>query len=139
MLNGNEPFFDEFPLSFTTVNRQRAPVGSSGEGYIFFDPASVWLVAVAMLERPLMCCSPEDGHKPQGKLKASVTKRNGKEEKNFKPTRKGGKWTIALCVGGEHLVSNPNFGEKQASQSRSFKIAHKGPIQAMCLLIVCSK
>ena len=42
--NGNEPFFDEFRLSFTTVKRQQAPVGSSGEGYIFdgiFDCASV--------------------------------------------------------------------------------------------------
>ena len=42
----------------------------------------------------------------------------GKERRTifFKPTGKGDKWSILLCVGGENRAADPNFGSGLSKQ-----------------------
>ena len=73
----------------------------------------------AVVERTFTMCG--------GKLKAPVMRQNAfelaLEEGRFsKPTRKGKKWTILVCIAGENRAADSNLG-KTASRYTSFETA----------------
>ena len=76
-----------------------------------------------------LCRSRNDGNRAQRKVEISSSEAKiGRIEperwKSFsKPTGKGDKWTILLCVGGENREADPNFREKTGLWFRSFETA----------------
>ena len=97
-----------------------------------------------MLERSLMCCNPVVGHGVRRKVKASVVKKFGSEAKMVgigAERRKTFSSRPEKGINGLSFVRwrRKSRSEKTASRSRSSETPHKGPIQAACQLIVCSK
>ena len=76
-----------------------------------------------------LCRSSSDGHRVHRKVEtfsseAKIVRIGAGSFKIFsKPTRKGDRWTILLCVGGKYRAADSNFGEKTASQSRLLETA----------------